>query len=90
MDTKRIIELYTELSLIDKRNELSSLIQKIDELLTTSLNNKNIKIDSKSKNFNIKENNNMDENEMLAFIYEDLLEIKNKLLLMMVNEQIKK
>ncbi len=90
MDTKRIIELYTELSLIDKRNELSSLIQKIDELLTTSLNNKNLKIDSKSKNFNIKENNNMDENEMLAFIYEDLLEIKNKLLLMMVNEQIKK
>lgn len=86
----KLIELFNELDTNDKRNELSALINKINIMI-----NELLKLESgqnlfKVKRYNIEKNKNMEESEILSFIYEDIYSLKNNLLVlltMMINKQ---
>lgn len=79
---ENLITLFKDLDIDDKRNEYSNLLIKMNDILTVMLkelgNEENITV----KNFDKNKHNVLDENEMLAFFYEDLWTIKNKLLLL--------
>ena len=76
-----MLKLYKELNTNEKRNEFSKLIMKldqlIDELITEELEHINFK---KIKNYNFKNSENITEDEMLTFFYDDLWNIKSKIL----------
>lgn len=85
--TDKMIELYKQLSTNEKRNELSSLIVKLDYLINQILQQKNIKIDiNNSKNYDSAVQKDQTEDQMLLFFYDDLWNIKNKILSILVND----
>ena len=79
--SEEMLKLYKELNTNEKRNEFSKLIMKldqlIDELITEELEHINFK---KIKNYNFKNSENITEDEMLTFFYDDLWNIKSKIL----------
>lgn len=75
-----MIDIYKRLDIQDKRNEFSNLLLKTEELLNQLIMDKEIINISKIKNYDINNNNNMTEDEILTFFYEDLWNIKNKIL----------
>lgn len=81
-----MIELYKQLSISNQRNEFSSLLIKIDTLLNTLLDQKNLQNNIPIKNYDITNGESLTENEMLAFFYEDLWNLKNKILLLLAEE----
>ena len=71
---------YQKLNIQDKRNELSNLLLKTEELANQMLNNKELQEYSSVKNYSPKEHGKLTEEEMLTFIFEDVWTIKNKIL----------
>ncbi len=88
IDYKEVIELYSGLDLNDKRNEYSILLQKVDGLLLELLKKKKVDTEPSVKNYNTNSDRSKTEDEMLTFFYEDLINIKNKLLLLMTVEMV--
>ena len=80
------MELYKQLSISNQRNELSSLLIKIDTLLNSLLAQKKLQNDVTIKNYDINKGESLSESEMLAFFYEDLWSLKNKILLLLAEE----
>ena len=82
---KDMMDLYKKLDVNTQREELSSLLIKIDMLLTGAIQHEELKDITNVKNYNCsdEQNINMTESEMLTFIYEDLWNIKNKILLIL-------
>jgi len=88
--TYEMATLYKKLNTNEKRNELSSLIIKIDQLLNQVLVQNKI-IDgqiNKIKNYDSINQALDSEDDILLFFYDDLWKIKNKLLkLLVLNSQ---
>ena len=83
--SEKMIELYKQLETNEKRNELSSLIQKLDQIITQLTVKKGISSDIKnSKNYDSINQTNLNEYDMLLFFYEDIWNIKNKVLSILV------
>jgi len=80
----QMMELYDGLSLNDKRNEFSSLLEKSSEIINTLLKMEQIENDLKIKNYNSATDSEMTEDQMLTFLYEDVWNIKNKLLTLLI------
>ncbi|MBR6821218.1 MAG: hypothetical protein IKM55_03250 [Bacilli bacterium] len=82
---KNMMDLYKKLDVNTQREELSSLLIKIDMLLNGAVQHEELKDITNVKNYNCsdEQNINMTESEMLTFIYEDLWNIKNKILLIL-------
>ena len=79
-----MLELYKKLGLNEQRNELSLLLIKIDHLLNNLLEQKKIPIQTQAKNYDLN-TCNIEEREILLFIYEDLWNIKNKILTLLIS-----
>ena len=84
---EEMMDLYKQLSLSNKRNELSSLLLKIDTLLNAVLVQNNIQNNASVKNYDTNIHDKFNEDEMLVFFYEDLWLLKNKLLLLLVSKE---
>ena len=86
----KLIELYNKLDTNDKRNELSSLINKINAIINELLKLENEQNLFNVKNYDMQNQKNMKESEVLSFIYEDVYSLKNNLLsllTLMINNQ---
>ena len=81
-----MIDLYKKLSTNEKRNEFSSLLFKTDKLLDEVLKNKKLSINIQSKNYDKIDNKDMTEDEILTFFYEDLWNIKKKVLGLLISK----
>ncbi len=79
IDYKEVIDLYRNLDLDDKRNELNILLQKIDALLVELLNKNNINDVKEYKSIS----DGVKEDDLLVSFYEDLINIKNKILILL-------
>lgn len=86
--TEEMIKLYKQLNTVEKRNELSSLLIKLDELINQLLiNNELHYLDFKSvKNFNSSTQIFDTEDDMLLFFYDDIWNIKTKILTLLSDE----
>lgn len=82
--TDEMIKLYKKLDINNKRNEFSSLFQKTDKLLDELLIKEKITKETETKNYDL--NSDMNEEEMLLFFYEDLWNIKNKVLSLLISK----
>ena len=76
--------LYSKLDINDKRNEFSSLLEKTNQLIDELLRMEQIQNDSKIKNYDSNENKDLTEDEVFTFFYEDLWNIKNRLLSLLI------
>lgn len=76
--------LYSQLSLNEKRNEFSSLLEKTNELISEVLKMDQIQNDMKIKNYNAMNDHALTEDEIFTFFYEDLWNIKNRLLTLLI------
>jgi len=83
--SKELLKLYSELSKDDKRNEFSSLLIKIDNLLNELISQNKIPKMIEIKNYDIVSGKTMTEEELLGFFYEDLWTIKNKILALLIS-----
>ena len=81
---EEMMRLYDNLSLNDKRNELSSLFVKTSEIVNTLLKMENIENNLKIKNYDTNEDFNLSEENMYTYFYEDMWNIKNKLLTLLI------
>ena len=87
---EQMMNLYSSLSLNDKRNEFSSLLTKTNELVNILLKSNQIENDLSVKNYNSSNDSKLTEDEIFTFFYDDLWNIKNKLLSLLIfksNEQ---
>ena len=78
------MELYKELSINEKRNEFSSLLEKTNQLITELLRVEQIENDLSIKNYNALDDANKTEDEIFTFFYEDLWNVKNRLLTFLI------
>ena len=85
-----MIYLYKQLSLENQINEFSSLLIKTEALLNTLLEQKKITNNILVKNYNSNMGEKLNESEVLAFFYEDLWTLKNKILLLLAIEKNRK
>lgn len=76
--------LYSKLDINDKRNEFSSLLEKTNELIGEILKIEQIENDTQIKNYDPNENSDLTEDEVFTFFYEDLWNIKNRLLALLI------
>ena len=81
---EKMMELYKELSINEKRNEFSSLLEKTNQLITELLRVEQIENDLAIKNYNALDDANMTEDEIFTFFYEDLWNVKNRLLTFLI------
>ena len=81
---EKMMELYKELSINEKRNEFSSLLEKTNQLITELLRVEQIENDLSIKNYNALDDANMTEDEIFTFFYEDLWNVKNRLLTFLI------
>ena len=72
--------LYDKLNINEKRNEFSSLLEKTNQIISELLKMEQIENDLKIKNYNALDDVLMSEAEVFTFLYEDLWNIKNRLL----------
>ncbi|MBR6690939.1 MAG: hypothetical protein IKL65_06360 [Bacilli bacterium] len=84
--TEEMVSLYKKLSKNEKRNEFSSLLVKTDKLLDELLIKENIRMKMQSKNYDKIENMDMTEDDILLFFYEDVWNIKNKVLAILASK----
>ena len=77
---EEMMKLYSQLSTNEKRNEFSSLLGKTNELISELLKMDRIQNDVKVKNYNAMDEHSLTEDEIFTFFYEDLWNIKNRLL----------
>lgn len=85
-----LLEFYDKLSLNSKRNELSNLIGTIDGIVGNLLTLEELGSGEKVKNYDSVNDSKMTEDEMLKFLYEDLWNLKTKLLLFLTSYVSKK
>ena len=83
---ENMMDLYKQLSLSNQRNELSNLLMKMDDLLNVLIDKKNLQDSNEVKNYDITEGADLSESDMLAFFYEDIWTLKNKLLMLLALE----
>ena len=76
--------LYSQLDINEKRNEFSSLLEKTNELIGELLKMDDIQNDMKIKNYNAVDDQTLNEHEIFTFFYEDLWNIKNRLLTLLI------
>ena len=81
---EKMMELYKELSINEKRNEFSSLLEKTNQLITELLRVEQIENDLDIKNYNALDDANLNEDEIFTFFYEDLWNVKNRLLTFLI------
>ena len=81
---EKMMELYKELSINEKRNEFSSLLEKINQLITELLRVEQIESNLDIKNYNALDDANKTEDEIFTFFYEDLWNVKNRLLTFLI------
>ena len=77
------MDLYKQLSLSNQRNEFSTLLMKMDDLLNVLIAKKNLQDATKVKNYDVNIGSNLSESDMLAFFYEDIWNLKNKILMLL-------
>ena len=82
-DLTELLEMFGRLGLNEKRNELSSLVETIDGMVVNLLALESFSYGKKVKNYDSVNDKNMTEDEMMKFLYEDLWNLKTKLLLFM-------
>lgn len=82
-----MLSLYKNLTLNDKRNEFSSLLLKTDKLLDQLMLNVKDNLTGEVKNYNSIDNLNLTEDDIMLFFYEDLWNIKNKILTLIVTNE---
>lgn len=80
-----VLEFYSKLSLNSKRNEISGLIEKLDGIVSNLLSLDSIPVGTSAKNYDSVNDLKKTEDEMLIFLYEDLWNLKTKLLLFMTS-----
>lgn len=80
---ENMMDLYKQLSLANQRNEFSSLLMKMDDLLNVLIAKKNLQDATKVKNYDVNIGSNLSESDMLAFFYEDIWNLKNKILMLL-------
>lgn len=71
---------FRELTLSDKRNQISNELLLIHGLTKESLKNYGFLTNSKVKNYNSNDNDNFTEDEILTFFYEDIYNIEKDLI----------
>ena len=76
--------LYSQLNINEKRNEFSSLLEKTNQLIGELLKMEQIENDMKIKNYDAMKDHTLTEDEVFTFFYEDLWNIKNRLLALMI------
>ena len=77
-----MIQIFKKLNTNEKRDKLNELLIKIDQLLNELMIEKNINISNfkPAKNYNSANQKLQSEDEVLLFIYDDLWNLKSKLL----------
>lgn len=84
--SEKMIELYKQLETNNKRNELSSLIEKLDQLVNQIMIQKGINNNYKqAKNYDSINQNMETEDDVLLFFYEDIWNIKSKILALLAH-----
>ena len=83
---ENMMDLYKQLSLANQRNEFSSLLMKMDDLLNVLIAKKNLQDATKVKNYDVNIGSNLSESDMLAFFYEDIWNLKNKILMLLATD----
>lgn len=79
--SEKMIELYKQLNINEKRNEFSSLIEKLDYLVSQIMIKQGIENNIETfKNYNSVSQKEQTEDDMMLFFYEDLWNIKSKVL----------
>lgn len=81
---EEMMRLYSQLNINEKRNEFSSLLEKTNELISELLKMDQIQNDMKIKNYDAMNDNELTEGEAFTFFYEDLWNIKNRLLALLI------
>ena len=76
--------LYSQLSINEKRNEFSSLLEKTNQLIGELLKMEQIENDMKIKNYDAMKDHSLTEDEAFTFFYEDMWNIKNRLLALLI------
>ena len=76
--SEELIKAYDKLEIEDKRNQLSSELMIIGEMLRTLSKYFNIDTDLIIKNYD--SSDEMSESETLTFLYEDIYNIKREIL----------
>ena len=84
MNHEEMMRLYNELSINDKRNEFSSLLEKTNQIVSELLKIEQIPSDLTIKNYNSSSDSKLTEGEMYTFLYEDLWNLKNRLLTFLI------
>lgn len=83
---EHMIDLYKQLNIDNQRNEFSSLLMKMDNLLNVLMSKKNLQDLNNVKNYDVNIGSNLSEGDMLAFFYEDIWNLKNKILMLVAAE----
>lgn len=84
--SEKMIELYKQLTTNEKRNELSSLIGKLDQLVTQMMIQNGVDYNLKmAKNYDSIKQQLQTEDDLLLFFYEDIWNIKSKILAILAN-----
>ncbi len=73
-------QAYQNLSLNDKRNALSNEIIIISELINNINQKLNIPHQVQVRNYDVNQDINLSENDLLTYTYEDIYNIKRELL----------
>ena len=81
---EKMMLLYSQLNINEKRNEFSLLLEKTNELISELLKMDQIQNDMKIKNYNTMNDHTLNEDEIFTFFYEDLWNIKNRLLTLLI------
>ena len=84
MNHEEMMRLYNELSINDNRNEFSSLLEKTNQIVSELLKIEQIPSDLTIKNYNSSSDSKLTEGEMYTFLYEDLWNLKNRLLTFLI------
>lgn len=85
--SEEMINIYKKLNTNEKRNEFSQLLIKLDNLTDILMNLKNIELSKfkSAKNYNSMEQTLQTEDDVLLFFYDDIWNIKEKLLALISN-----
>ena len=86
--TEEMIKLYKELNINEKRNELSNLLIKVDQLINQMMLNRNISLGNIKgvKNYDPTTQSLEKEDDMLLFLYDDIWNIKSKIFALLAND----
>ena len=85
--SEEMVNIYKKLNTNEKRNELSQLLIKLDNLIDILMNLKNIELSrfESAQNYNSMEQTLQTEDDMLLFFYNDVWNIKEKILALISN-----